>query len=100
MARPSKLSSMPIEALIKMRDDINAVLSRKADELQSQIARLNGGTTISPMPRRRGSTLAGRKVAPKYRGPNGELWSGRGARPRWLVPLLKKGKKLDSFLIK
>jgi len=47
MARPSKLSSVPIEALIKMRDDINAVLSRKADELQSQIARLNGGTTIS-----------------------------------------------------
>ena len=23
-------------------------------------------------------------VAPKYRGPNGELWTGRGRQPRWV----------------
>jgi DNA-binding protein H-NS len=38
-------------------------------------------------------------VPPKYRGPNGETWAGRGAKPRWLVAAMKKGKKLDSFLI-
>jgi len=40
------------------------------------------------------------KVAPKYRGPDGETWSGRGLSPRWLVALEKQGKKRDSFLIK
>lgn len=26
-----------------------------------------------------------KKVTPKYRGPNGELWSGRGTVPNWLL---------------
>jgi DNA-binding protein H-NS len=45
------------------------------------------------------SALKGRKVPPKYRGPSGETWAGRGARPRWLVAAIKDGKKLDHFLI-
>jgi len=45
------------------------------------------------------SALKGRKVPPKYRSPSGETWAGRGARPRWLVEALKKGKKLENFLI-
>src|SRR5262249_27239196 len=45
------------------------------------------------------SVLKGRKVPPKYRGPSGETWAGRGARPRWLVAAIKGGKKLDDFLI-
>jgi DNA-binding protein H-NS len=44
--------------------------------------------------------LKGRKVPPKYRSPSGETWAGRGARPRWLVAALKRGKKADDFLIK
>jgi DNA-binding protein H-NS len=46
-----------------------------------------------------GSALKGRKVPPKYRGPSGETWAGRGAKPRWLVAAIKSGKKLDDFLI-
>jgi DNA-binding protein H-NS len=38
-------------------------------------------------------------VPPKYRGPSGETWAGRGARPRWLVAAIKEGKKLEIFLI-
>jgi len=37
---------------------------------------------------------------PKYRGPNGEEWSGRGPSPRWMKPLLAKGKTKADFLIK
>jgi DNA-binding protein H-NS len=37
---------------------------------------------------------------PKYRGPNGELWSGKGPAPKWMKPLLAKGKKKEDFLIK
>src|SRR5262249_59786930 len=47
----------------------------------------------------RRSALKGRKVAPKYRGPGGETWAGRGARPRWLMALIKQGRKLDEFAI-
>jgi DNA-binding protein H-NS len=34
-----------------------------------------------------------------YRSPSGETWAGRGARPRWMVEALKKGKKMEDFLI-
>ncbi len=33
------------------------------------------------------------------RGPGGELWAGRGARPNWLTALMKKGRKPEEFLI-
>lgn len=43
-----------------------------------------------------------KKVPPKYRNPANtkELWSGRGKQPRWLAELVKKGKKVEDFLIK
>jgi DNA-binding protein H-NS len=40
------------------------------------------------------------EVPPKYRAPSGETWAGRGARPKWMVEALKKGKKMEHFLIK
>lgn len=36
----------------------------------------------------------------KYRGPNGEGWSGRGLTPRWLNALLVGGKTREDFAIK
>jgi len=39
-------------------------------------------------------------VAAKYRGPNGEAWSGRGLTPRWLAALLAAGQNKDAFAIK
>ena len=38
-------------------------------------------------------------VAAKYRGPNGETWSGRGLTPRWLTALIVAGKKKEDFAI-
>src|SRR2546430_15911060 len=93
MPRPTNLSSMSVDALLKLRDDINKVLDRKANELRSQLSML-GQPAIQ-----RGSRLKGRKVPAKYRSPSGETWASRGARPRWLVAALKKGKKMGDFLI-
>ena len=42
---------------------------------------------------------AGSVVAAKYRGPNGETWSGRGLVPRWLSSLVAQGQAKESFLI-
>jgi DNA-binding protein H-NS len=82
---------MSVDALLKLRDDINKILNRKANELRSQLSMLGL--------QRRGPPK-GRKVPPKYRSPSGETWAGRGARPRWLVAAIKRGKKADDFLIK
>ena len=101
--RPKSLASMSIEALVKLRDEIGAALSARAGEMQQQLTRLGRwggrkpGTDVGNGRRR--STLKGRKVAPKYRGPGGVTWAGRGARPRWLAAAIKGGKKLEDFLI-
>lgn len=42
---------------------------------------------------------AGVPVAAKYRGPNGETWSGRGLTPKWLATLVAAGQSKESFLI-
>jgi DNA-binding protein H-NS len=89
-----KLQSMNVDALLKLRDDIGTVLSYKRKELETQLQRLDGKARRP----RRGS-LEGVKVAPKYRGPSGETWAGRGAMPRWLAALKKEGHKPEEFLI-
>jgi DNA-binding protein H-NS len=94
MARKSKLSMMSVESLLKMRDDVTKALAQKASELKQQLSILGGGAPSAA------AKTKGRKVAPKYKGPKGELWSGRGNKPRWLVAEMKKGKKLESFAIK
>ncbi len=38
-------------------------------------------------------------VAAKYRGPNGETWSGRGLMPKWLSALLAQGQTKESFSV-
>jgi DNA-binding protein H-NS len=42
----------------------------------------------------------GVKVAARYRGPEGDTWSGRGLTPRWLKAQLDSGKSKEDFLIK
>jgi DNA-binding protein H-NS len=68
----------------------------KTNELRGQLSRL--GDEISSA-KKRTSSLRGKKVAPKYRGPSGKTWAGRGAKPRWLVDATQGGKKMDDFLI-
>jgi DNA-binding protein H-NS len=94
-----KLASMSVDALLQLRDEIGATLSQKSRELQGQLQRLEvlraaRGRRAGPSHPRKGI-----KVAPKYRGPDGETWAGRGATPKWLTALMKQGRKRDEFLI-
>lgn len=43
---------------------------------------------------------AGTPVAAKFRGPNGETWSGRGLMPKWLSSLVAQGQSKETFAIK
>jgi DNA-binding protein H-NS len=99
MPRPN-LSRMDVNSLMDLRDQVDQRLHEHRVELQKQLERiaLLGGERVR-RGRPGGSALRGRKVPAKYRGPSGETWAGRGARPRWLVAAIKEGKKLENFLI-
>jgi len=95
--KKSSFSSLSNEALCKLRDEIAALLNSRAEELRKELALLTNGAD--------GKTDATtnnakrKSAAPKYRGPNGDTWTGRGKRPRWLTSALAEGKKLEDFLI-
>lgn len=50
---------------------------------------------------RAGKAKASRaKAEPKYRGPNGELWSGGpGRKPEWVRKVLAAGGNIENFRI-
>ena len=95
MPRPSKLASMPIAKIFELQDEITEHLAQRRKSLEQQIIRLDSyvEAVIKPSP------MAGIKVKPKYKGPKGELWTGRGVHPTWLAALLKEGRKLEEFAI-
>ena len=85
---PKKLSltTLSNEALCTLRDEIAVLLNSRAEDLRRELNRL-------------APTAQRKKASPKYRSPNGETWSGRGKKPRWLTGSLKEGKKVEDFLI-
>jgi DNA-binding protein H-NS len=102
---PSKkpsLTTLSNEALCELRDEIVKVLNGRAEKLRTELNRLtcsslvtSGDASVRKITRR----TKGVKVAPKYRGPDGNTWCGRGLKPRWLVKEMKEGKKPEDFLI-
>jgi DNA-binding protein H-NS len=90
------LSGMNVEALMDLRMRVDEMLVEHRAKLIEQLERV---AVVGRARVGRSGALKGRKVPPKYRGPSGETWAGRGARPRWLVASIKRGKKLDDFLI-
>ena len=99
----ANLKNLDVDGLLELRADVEKALAERGRDLQRQLALLGGevGKRRGRPPGRAGrvSAMKGRKVAPKYRGPGGETWAGRGATPRWLAALLKEGHSLEEFLI-
>ena len=94
MARTPSLSSMSVEELLKLRDDVGKLLSQKAVQLEEQLSKLGGEGGSG-----RRSVLKGQKVPIKYRDKEGNTWAGRGAQPVWLREKLKAGAKLEDFAV-
>jgi DNA-binding protein H-NS len=99
---PVALKAMSIDKLMKLRSDVEAMLTVKVTEqrhaLEAELSKLGGyrpGKKSAGGPRKYGS------VAPKYRNPENpsETWAGRGLKPRWLAAALKSGKKIEDFAI-
>ena len=99
MARVN-LSEMSVEALMDLRKRVDQMLFERRAEIEKRLERMDRAIAVAgSRGGQGGSALKGRKVPPKYRGPSGETWAGRGAKPRWLAAAIKGGKKLDDFLI-
>ena len=110
---PAQAAPEPAEQRDKLEDAkaaLRAELERRAAELgisagdlfstagqqapaEQRAAAKNGAGARKP----RGDT--GAKRATKYRGPNGEEWSGRGRTPNWLAALEAEGRTREEFLI-
>jgi DNA-binding protein H-NS len=97
----SKFSSMSVIELVARRDELNEHLVKRRKTLETEMAHLNnsinGGKKVTSTSKR--SPMAGIKVKPKYRGPKGETWAGRGVHPTWLAALLKDGHKIEEYRI-
>ena len=103
MAKNSKLSSMSVQSLLKKRDEIAGILSRKAEDLKAQLSILTGGNKKvgRPAGRKRRKKMA--KVAPQFRSKKDpkQVWSGRGGTPRWMKNEMNGTRlKKESFRIK
>ena len=78
--------------------------ARKA-ELATAIADIKDkmkqhGITVADLGGGRAGSKSKVASTPKYRGPNGELWSGGpGRKPQWVRDALAAGKNLDDFKI-
>ncbi len=94
------LSSMSVEALFKLRDDVAEAIASRAADLRKQLSRLTGD---KPSRGGDGRRKKGRKVAPQFRSKKDPsmVWSGRGALPRWMKEEMKGTKlKKENFRIK
>lgn len=81
----------------ELNDVVEDIKSKiKAYGLSAQDLGLSGGGAA----RRKRSGGAATKAVVKYRGPNGETWSGgRGRKPRWVTEALAAGKKIEQFAV-
>ena len=97
-ARGEKLLAEAEELRVKELNDVIEDIKQKMKSygLTAQDLGLSG----SGGTRRRKSAGSSVKAPVKYRGPNGEAWSGgRGRKPRWVTEALAKGKKIEDFAV-
>ena len=102
--RNINFESLSLEELLDIRDYANSVLKKRIGkerrEIEKTLARLSSLDQGAPRRGRPPGVRKGQKLPPKFRNPEtGETWAGRGARPRWLQAMLKKGRKLEEFSV-
>lgn len=93
-----KAQQLMAEAEQVRQKEIDAVIADIRQKMQAYGLTVQdiGGTAA---PRKRAAASRS-KAAAKYRGPNGETWSGgRGRKPRWVQEALKAGRKLEEFAV-
>lgn len=95
MAQAQDLMAQAEQARKAELANVIADIKAKMKQFGITVADLGGGAPAAGAKR-----VAKPAAAPKYRGPNGELWAGGpGRKPQWVRDVLAAGKDLDSFRI-
>jgi len=92
-ARAEKLRQIEKPGIAELKAVIAKYKLASADiKTAMKSSRAKGGTR---------GLAKGSKLKAKYRNPANrtETWAGRGLKPKWLVGLMSKGKKLEDFAV-
>ena len=111
------LEGFPVSSLRKVMDSCEQILERTTEGerrtfIEEVTARAAGlGMSITDLlkravpgggapPRPVEKKAAGKTASPgiKYRGPDGQIWSGRGRPARWITELEAQGRKREEFV--
>lgn len=93
IARAQKaIASKKDEVKADTMSELKALAAAKGFTLDELMGRGAGG--------RRQRSDKGIKLKPKFKGPNGEIYTGRGPTPKWLKALERKGEKRDKYLVR
>jgi len=104
-----QIAEMQKQADQLQKNNRSAVLAQLREQMAAYGITAEELSRPAPKPRRAPSkptagTSQGKKaatgLATKYRGPEGQQWSGRGPAPRWLSDLLVGGKTREDFLVR
>jgi DNA-binding protein H-NS len=100
-----------LQDLLRQKDDLErqiaAAKSRSRDEAIAKIRTLmqeNGLsvsdlTTLKPKKQVSSTGHIRKPVATKYKDGQGNSWTGRGLKPKWLTAALSDGKALEDFKV-
>ena len=96
-AEEARLQTKKNAARADAVETVNSIISvfgLKASELD-----FSGKTAVKAAPKAPRAPRARKVIPPKYRGPKGELWTGRGKQPRWVAEALAQGLTLEGMRI-
>ena len=79
-------------AILKIRELIQVF------DLQSSELGFSGNARGQPA--RKPHIAAGKKLPAKYKDADGNTWTGRGIKPRWLRTALESGQSLEALKIR
>ena len=105
MAGSNGLDKLSYVQLVALQERVEeAIAAKRAEDAQATKEQLRAmaekaGFDIKDLFGKRGS-LKGSGVA-KYRNPkdSSQTWTGRGRKPNWLVEAVKKGAKIEAFVV-
>jgi len=96
----SQIAALQQQAAAIKAQEFNTIvleIQQKMEAYDITVADLDG---FKGRARKAGNSSQSANPAPaKFRGPNGESWSGRGLMPKWMSALVAQGAKKEDFAI-
>ena len=102
---------MTLDELLEQKADLDRQIAQARSEFKAKaIAEVRAlmfshGLTVADLaaiakrPAKGASDAPRRSVATKFKDAEGNSWSGRGLKPKWLTAALAAGKKIEDFAV-